>query len=61
MMDADKVVQVAIKGLEKDTPEIMPVLVKIIRFLGHIIPKTLMNFGHREFQRFRQLNNQLKT
>lgn len=60
MMDADKVVKVAIKGLQKDTPEIMPALVKIIKFLGHIIPKALMNFGHREFQRFRQLNNQLK-
>lgn len=60
MMDADKVVQTAIKGLQKNTPEIMPMLVKVIKFLGRIIPKALMNFGHREFERFKQLNYQQK-
>lgn len=60
MMDADKVVQVAIKGLQKNTPEIMPTLVKVIKFLGRIIPKALMNFGHREFEKFKQFNDQSK-
>lgn len=60
MMDVDKVVKVAIKGLQKDTREIMPTLVKVIKFLGRIIPNALMNFGHREFEKFKQLNNQPK-
>lgn len=56
MMDVDKLVNVAIKGLRKDTPEIKPALVKIIKLLSRIMPNTLMNFGHSEFKKFKQLN-----
>jgi len=61
LMDVDKLVKVAIKGLQHNTPEIKPALVKIIKALSRIIPKTLMNFGHREFEKFKQLNNHSKT
>jgi uncharacterized oxidoreductase len=55
MMDADKLVDVAIKGLLNDTPEIMPFLVKGIRLASRLMPDTLIRFGHREYQKFRQL------
>lgn len=56
MMNVDKMVAVAVKGLVSDTPEIMPFLVKLIRFLSRRMPKALMNMGHREFEKFQQLN-----
>jgi uncharacterized oxidoreductase len=56
MMDVDKMVKVAIKGLLKDIPEIKPFLVKVIKMLNRIIPNALMKFGHREFENFKQLN-----
>jgi uncharacterized oxidoreductase len=61
MMDVDKLVAVAVKGLERDTPEIKPALVKVLKFLSRIIPDTLMNFGHKEFEKFKQLNNNSKA
>ncbi|MFD2582506.1 SDR family oxidoreductase [Pedobacter vanadiisoli] len=56
MMDVDKLVSIAIKGLLNDTPEIKPFLVKVIRFLSRVMPKQLMKLGHREFEKFKQLN-----
>lgn len=56
MMDVDKMVNVAINGFIKDTPEIKPFLVKIIKLLSRIMPGQLMKFGHREFEKFKQLN-----
>jgi len=56
MMDVDKLVAVAVKGLQSDTPEIKPTLVKVLKFLSRIIPNALMNFGHKEFAKFKQLN-----
>lgn len=56
MMDVDKLVNVAIKGLLNDTPEIRPFLVTVIKFLSRLIPHQLMKFGHREFEKFKQLN-----
>lgn len=61
MMDVDKLVKIAIKGLQKNIPEIKPALVKIIKFLSRIIPNALMNFGHREFEKFKKLNDNSKT
>ena len=57
MMDVDKMVVVAIEGLLKDTPEIKPFLVNVVKLLSRIIPNALMKFGHREFKKFKQLNN----
>ncbi|WP_228376301.1 SDR family oxidoreductase [Chryseobacterium sp. IHB B 17019] len=58
MMDVDKLVGVAIKGLLNDTPEIKPFLVKVIKFLSRLMPNQLMKLGHREFEKFKKLNNQ---
>ncbi|SFM87541.1 uncharacterized oxidoreductase [Chitinophaga sp. YR627] len=58
MMAVDKMVNVAIQGLQKDTLEIKPFLVKVIKTLTKVIPGQLMKFGHREFEKFRQLNQQ---
>ena len=56
MMDVDKMVNIAINGLIKNTPEIKPFLVKIVKLLSRIMPGQLMRFGHREFEKFKQLN-----
>lgn len=53
MMEVDKMVSVAVKGLLNDTPEIKPFLVKVIKVLSKIMPGQLMKFGHREFEKFR--------
>ena len=58
MMDVDKLVSVAIKGLLNDTPEIRPFLVNVIKFLSRLIPNQLMKLGHKEFEKFKKLNNQ---
>lgn len=57
MMDVDKLVNVAIRGLKNNTSEIKPPMVKILKFLSRIIPNALMNLGHKEFGKFKQLNN----
>ncbi|MET7253178.1 SDR family oxidoreductase [Dyadobacter fermentans] len=57
MMDVDKLVKVAIKGLLNDTPEIKPFLVNVIKFLSRLMPNQLMKVGHREFEKFKKLNN----
>jgi len=56
-MDVDKMVSVAIKGLLKDSPEFKPFLISIIKWASRIVPGTLINFGHKEFERFKQLND----
>lgn len=56
MMDVDKLVAVAVKGLEHDAPEIKPAMVKVLKFLSRVIPNALMNFGHKEFGKFKQLS-----
>ena len=58
MMDVDKLVSVAIKGLLNDRPEIKPLLVNVIKFLSRLLPNQLIKMGHREFEKFKQLNNQ---
>jgi len=58
MMDVDKLVNVAIKGLLNDKPEIKPFLVNFIKFLSRLMPNQLMKLGHREFEKFKKLNSQ---
>jgi uncharacterized oxidoreductase len=58
MMDVDKLVSVAIKGLLNDTPEIKPLLVNVIKFLSRLMPNQLMKLGHKEFEKFKKLSNQ---
>jgi len=58
MMDVDKLVNVAIKGLLNDKPEVKPFLVSVIKFLSRLMPNQLMKLGHKEFKKFKKLNNQ---
>ena len=55
-MDVDKMVNVAIEGLQKDKPELRPFLISVIKWASRIVPGALINFGHKEFERFKQLN-----
>jgi len=56
MMDVGQMVRVAIKGLQKDKPELKPRVVSIIKFMSRMMPGTILKFGHREFKKFKQLN-----
>ncbi|WP_295771041.1 SDR family NAD(P)-dependent oxidoreductase [uncultured Mucilaginibacter sp.] len=60
-MEVDKMVKIAIKGMQQDKPELNPVLIGVIKWASRIVPGALINFGHKEFERFRQLNNNLKN
>jgi len=60
MMDVDKMVNIAIKGLLKDSLEIKPFLLSVIKAASRIVPNLLMKFGHREFKKFKELNHQQK-
>jgi uncharacterized oxidoreductase len=55
-MEVDKMVNVAIKGLQRDRPELKPFLISVIKWASRIVPGALINFGHKEFERFKQLN-----
>ncbi len=55
MMDVGKMVNVAIKGILKDKPEIKPFLLKVIKAVSRIAPGLLIKFGHRDFKKFKQL------
>lgn len=57
MMDADKLVSVAIKGLLKDKRELKPFLISVIKTASRIMPNALLKFGHGEFKKFKELNN----
>jgi len=58
MMNVDKMVSVSIKGILKDKLEIKPGLSAVIKVATRIVPNLLMKVGHREFEKFKQLNNQ---
>jgi uncharacterized oxidoreductase len=58
MMDVDKMVSAAIKGLLKDKLEIKPGLTAIVKLISRIAPKFIMSIGHREFKKFKDLNSQ---
>ncbi|TWR24742.1 SDR family NAD(P)-dependent oxidoreductase [Mucilaginibacter pallidiroseus] len=55
-MEADKMVKIAIKGMQQNKPELYPTLIGVIRWASRIVPGALINFGHKEFERFKQLN-----
>jgi uncharacterized oxidoreductase len=57
MMDVEKMVNVAIKGLQRDKPEIKPFLISVLKTVGRIVPGLLIKFGHKEFKKFKQLKN----
>jgi len=57
MMDADKMVEVAIDGLMKDKKELKPFMIRIIKFASRLMPSTLLKFGHREFKAIKELKN----
>jgi len=60
MMNVDKMVSDAIKGLLKDKKEITPGLAGVVRFLSRIAPSYMeKNLAHREFEKFRQLSKQI--
>lgn len=61
MMDVDKMVNVAIKGLLNDKKEIKPFIIRVIKMVSRIVPNLLIKFGHREFKKFKQLNSNQKT
>lgn len=56
MMDADKMVSIAIKGLLEDKKELRPFLIGIIKMASRIVPNALIKFGHREFKKFKALH-----
>lgn len=56
MMNADKLIQVAIKGLLKNKQELKPGLVSLIKLVSRIAPNLLLKFGHKEFEKFIELN-----
>ncbi|MGF7218528.1 putative oxidoreductase [Spirosoma lacussanchae] len=53
MMDADKMVSAAIKGLLNDKPELKPALVGVLKLASRLFPNVLLKFGHREFVKFK--------
>lgn len=53
MMDADKMVRVAINGLLKDRPELKPTMINLIKFAARLVPNLLVKFGHGEFKKFK--------
>lgn len=55
MMDVDKMVAIVVNGLLKDKLEIKPFLIKVIKVVSRLIPRALINFGHREFRKSKQL------
>ncbi|MDJ1493498.1 SDR family NAD(P)-dependent oxidoreductase [Cytophagaceae bacterium DM2B3-1] len=55
MMDVDKMVNIAIKGLLNDKPEIKPFLISVIKTVSRLMPNLLLRFGHGEFKKFKQL------
>ncbi|GAB4023984.1 SDR family oxidoreductase [Spirosoma koreense] len=58
MMDVDKMVSETVKGILRDELEIKPGLSGIVKLMSRIAPNLIMRFGHREFEKFRQLNKQ---
>lgn len=60
-MEVDKMVSVAIKGLQKDQPELNPFLVSVIKWASRVVPGALISLGHKEFKKFKQLNAKAKN
>lgn len=56
MMGVEKMVSAAIKDILKNKPEIKPGLSGIVKIASRIAPGLLMSYGHKEFEKFKQLN-----
>lgn len=56
MMNADKMVSIAIKDLKNDKPELKPFLISILKVAGRIFPGLLLKFAHREFKKIKEQN-----
>lgn len=54
MMSVEKMVKVAIEGLQKDKKELHPFLIRIIKAGTRIAPGLLLKFGHREFLKIKK-------
>lgn len=55
MMDVDKMVRAAIKGLLKDKKEITPGLAGLVKYMARIAPGFIeKNLGHRDFYKLKQ-------
>lgn len=58
MMTVDKMVQVAIKGMENDKKELKPFLINVIKTAARLAPGLLLKFGHREFREIKKIKNE---
>lgn len=56
MMKVDKMVSEAVKGILKDKLEIKPGLSGVVKVMSRIAPNFIMSLGHRDFEKFKQLN-----
>lgn len=57
LMDVDKMVSVAIKGLLKDRPELRPTMISLIKFATRLVPNVLLKYGHQEFKKIKTLQS----
>lgn len=57
MMDADKLVKAAVKGIKNDRLEIKPGMAKLLKLLSRIAPNLLLKMAHREFVEMRKAKN----
>lgn len=55
MMTVDKMVKVAVDGMQKDKKELKPFMIGIIKFASRLMPNVLLKFGHREFKAIKKL------
>lgn len=56
MMDVDKMVRVAIKGLLYDQKELKPFLIRVVQAMSRIAPGFLLKYAHREFKKIKALD-----
>jgi len=61
MMNVDKIVNLAIKGLLKDKKEFRPFLISVIKVASRVVPNLLLKFGHKEFKKIKALTNNQDT
>lgn len=57
MMNVDRMVNVAIKGLLKDKPEIKPFLLSVIKAVSRVAPNLLMKFANGDFKKFKEMKS----
>ncbi len=57
LMSPEKIVDAAIKGLEKDKNEIYPGLAKVMKIMSRIAPKMMINFAGKTGASFMYENN----